>query len=145
MGANATMTHLPYLVAPLPAVLLAQAADPISGGAGWVGAGLLGSVLAWLLFIHLPRKDKQIDDLTEKFYARHAKKDEQIDKLIQDHLVIEREQRAEYKESLEILVAHQTRAIDGLAAALKEDLEETRSGMEDVRKAIQALVIQMRE
>lgn len=48
--------------------LLAQgaaAADPISGGAGWVGAGLLGLVLAWLLLKHLPEKDKQIYSLIE--------------------------------------------------------------------------------
>jgi PAS domain S-box-containing protein len=37
--------------------------DPISGGAGWVGAGLLGAVLAWLLLRHLPAKDAQIERL----------------------------------------------------------------------------------
>lgn len=35
-------------------ILLAQATDPLSGGAGWMGAGLLGLVLAWLLLKHLP-------------------------------------------------------------------------------------------
>lgn len=44
-------------------VLFAQVTDPLSGGAGWVGAGLLGAVLAWLLFVHLPGKDKQVGDL----------------------------------------------------------------------------------
>jgi hypothetical protein len=38
----------------LLAAFLAQSSDPLSGGAGWVGAGLLGAVLAWLLFVHLP-------------------------------------------------------------------------------------------
>ncbi len=47
------------------ASVFAQAADPISGGAGWVGAGLLGGVLGWLLFVHLPSKDKQLKELME--------------------------------------------------------------------------------
>lgn len=36
--------------------------DPsvLGGYSGWAGAGLLGLVLAWLLFVHLPAKDKQI-------------------------------------------------------------------------------------
>lgn len=42
--------------------------DPISGGAGWAGVGLLGLVLSWLLFVHLPAKDKQ----AEKKDERHA-------------------------------------------------------------------------
>jgi len=40
-------------------------ADPISGGAGWVGAGLLGLLLGWLLIIHLPAKDKILKDFME--------------------------------------------------------------------------------
>jgi hypothetical protein len=49
-------------------IVFAQAATPpdiISGGAGWVGAGLLGSVLGWLLFINIPAKDKQIAGMIE--------------------------------------------------------------------------------
>lgn len=47
-------------------LLFAQTAtDPISGGAGWIGAGLLGAVLCWLLIIHLPAKDKQLKELVE--------------------------------------------------------------------------------
>jgi citrate synthase len=47
--------------------LLAQAADPISGGAGWIGAGLLGAVLCWLLLKHLPDKDKQTREIIAEF------------------------------------------------------------------------------
>lgn len=43
----------------------ANGADPISGGAGWIGAGLLGAVLSWLLFIHLPAKDKQVREMID--------------------------------------------------------------------------------
>lgn len=44
-------------------ILLAQVPiDSLSGGSGWIGAGLLGAVLSWLLFVHLPSKDKQLLD-----------------------------------------------------------------------------------
>jgi hypothetical protein len=46
--------------------MLAQVPDPISGGAGWVGAGLLGLVLFWLLMRHLPAKDQQIERIIGK-------------------------------------------------------------------------------
>ncbi len=55
-------------------------------GAGWVGAGLLGSVLAWLLFKHLPAKDAQIDAIIAR------------------HLAAEKEQRADFKEALNSLI-----------------------------------------
>lgn len=45
--------------------IFAQIADPISGGAGWVGAGLLGLVMSWLLMVHLPSKDKQLRELID--------------------------------------------------------------------------------
>jgi hypothetical protein len=57
-------------------VLLAQT-TPLSGAEGWTGAGLLGLVLAWLLFWHLPGKDKQLEKLI-------ADKDTQIAKVIAD-------------------------------------------------------------
>lgn len=43
----------------------AVATDPISGGAGWVGAGLLGLLLGWLLMVHLPAKDKILKEFME--------------------------------------------------------------------------------
>ncbi len=42
--------------------LLAQA-ESLSGGAGWVGAGMLGVVLSWLMFKYLPDKDRQLESL----------------------------------------------------------------------------------
>ncbi len=47
----------------------------LSGGSGWVGAGLLGAVLSWLLLKHLPEKDRQIERLI-------TDKDSQITALI---------------------------------------------------------------
>src|SRR5262245_37191013 len=69
-------------------LILAQS-EPLSGGAGWVGAGLLGAVLFWLLVIHLPNKDKQIDRMNEQKDKLCEGKDRQI-----------AEQRAELLASL---------------------------------------------
>jgi hypothetical protein len=51
-------------------LLVLQAQGPetvIGGGAGWLGAGLFGLVLGWLLLVHLPAKDKQITGLFDLF------------------------------------------------------------------------------
>lgn len=60
------------------AIVLAQAGnalppnhDPLNGNSGWVGTGLLGTVLAWLLFVHLPAKDKLLKET-------HENKDEHL-------------------------------------------------------------------
>lgn len=63
-------------------LVFAQSVDPISGGAGWVGAGLLGAVLAWLCFIHLPAKDKQLKDhLTAKDETLKMQEDQSWERL----------------------------------------------------------------
>lgn len=48
-------------------LLLAQtdAGGGLAGNSGWAGAGLLGLVLGWLLLLHLPRKDAQIQNLQD--------------------------------------------------------------------------------
>ena len=61
--------------------ILFSQGDPIAGGAGWVGAGLLGGVLSWLLFVHLPSKDKQLKEFMEA-------KDELARSLVQEHRLV---------------------------------------------------------
>lgn len=51
--------------------MLAQA-EPLGGASGWTGAGLLGLVLAWLLFKHLPDKDRMTTALVDKHDAATA-------------------------------------------------------------------------
>ena len=46
-------------------MVIAQVSDSLSGGGGWLGAGLLGAVLAWLLGRHLPEKDRLMKELIE--------------------------------------------------------------------------------
>lgn len=72
---------MPYWWLSTLAVLLADDAVTniagLPGGAGWVGAGLLGSVLGWMFFIHLPSKDKQLKELIDA-------KDAQLKDLLTD-------------------------------------------------------------
>lgn len=44
---------------------LTSAGGDLGGYSGWAGAGLLGLVLAWLLFKHLPDKDRQLKDMLD--------------------------------------------------------------------------------
>src|SRR5688500_11146399 len=71
---SGTQSVLGWYAAALTAVspFLVAVADPISGGAGWAGAGLLGLVLAWLLLVHLPSKDKQLKDFIDAHNASVA-------------------------------------------------------------------------
>lgn len=54
---------MPLLISGLYYLAQTGGAESLSGGAGWVGAGLLGAVLTWLLFIHLPAKDRLMKEL----------------------------------------------------------------------------------
>ncbi len=93
------MIDIPIIAALPPAVTaicvaqLAANPDPLTGGAGWIGAGLLGAVLSWLLFLHLPAKDKQVKEMFD----------------------LQNQDREKERESREKLVAALKAAIDGVA------------------------------
>lgn len=137
---------------------LAQASDPLSGGAGWVGAGLLGLVLAWMFFIHIPatnkqfstyieNKDKQITDLIASRDAmvrelthnfRDAMAAAALASAVQD-----KERRDDYKSSLATVVAHCEKETGQISQAIRKDLGDLvglvvalRSLMEEVQKTI---------
>lgn len=111
-------------------LLLAQS-DPLSGGAGWVGTGLLGAVLSWLLFVHLPAKDKQIKELIENKDKALERKDKENKDSVDLHIRIEKEQREAYLISEREQRADFRKALDsfstqimGLMAAFREELEQ---------------------
>lgn len=87
-------------------MLLAEGLDSLSGGSGWVGAGLLGLVLSWLLLKHLPDKDAQIT-------ALQSVKDKQLDA-----------QRAEFAQN-------QTSAL----LAYQKDIAEQRSRSDEIARS----------
>ncbi len=92
------------------AMVVAESLDSLSGGAGWVGAGLLGLVLAWLLLKHLPDKDKQQKDLMEAKDRQLASMLEAKDKEMTAQLThkwqLIQKLSEDFREDLRILTAH---------------------------------------
>jgi hypothetical protein len=126
-------------------VLMAQVSVPtpldgISGGAGWVGASLLGGVLSWLLFIHLPNKDKQIAGLIET-------RDALVKQLAADFragvmesearsAAMDKERRADFNNQLAMVVRHCETELTLTNQAIRRDLDELNGTLVDLRKMI---------
>lgn len=99
------------------AVTFAQAPPPgIAGEAGWVGTGLLGAVLGWLLFWHLPAKDKQITDMIDKNDARLEAT------------------RTAYQKSLDSVVAHCEAEVSSITTGILMELKSIREGILDQKE-----------
>lgn len=84
--------------------------DPLAGNSGWVGTGLLGAVLSWLLFVHLPAKDKQIKELTD-IHAR-IEADQRTTHTATEstqreaHLKVESAQRDTFEKTMKVMTDH---------------------------------------
>jgi len=100
-------------------ILAAGEIDPIAGASGWVGAGLLGLVLGWLLFKHLPEKDRQLETIMKL-------KDEQIFLVIRTHDEQDRTQQAVFQQALQKVVDHCEREMSKSSETVKAGLEEVR-------------------
>ena len=116
-------------------LLIAQASqgtDPLSGGSGWVGAGLLGLVLAWLMFRHLPAKDDQIMQMVES-------RDELVKSLQENHerhmmtfgLMVEKQ--------LKMVIDHCHTETSAMVAALQDGLEYVGNAVVEMRKSVDEL------
>jgi hypothetical protein len=127
-----------------------NSSDPISGGAGWVGAGLLGLVLGWLLFVHLPAKDKQLAALIESKDKQIAdlvtSNNRQIGELVASRdafvrelthnfrdamqvaavaaAVQDKERREDYKASLSTIVNHYEKENGLMTTAIRQELSD---------------------
>jgi hypothetical protein len=125
-------------------VLLAEVTTPLDtlGGApAWVGTGLLGSVLGWLLFIHLPNKDKQIAGLIESrdaaVKALAADYRASLLELTNRFIETDKERRADYKESLQVVVSHCEKETTTNGEALRKDLTELSGLMGTIRQFVE--------
>jgi gas vesicle protein len=138
--------------------LLADA-DPISGGAGWVGAGLLGMVLGWLLIIHLPAKDKQLQTLARRqgrTAAQHPSaegnalvreaflkikemgeaKDKQIEAMLTRKWEIIQALTRDYKDGLKEVSAHCEQEISRLTEYWQSQMGSLTHAIEDLAEKI---------
>lgn len=112
---------------------LPSSGGDLGGYSGWAGAGLLGLVLSWLLFKHLPDKDRQIKDLI-------SSKDEHIERMVIGFTNEIRDTRREYAASIEKEreVRHLERTAlheDSLKMAVlfSENTQETRALAQETR------------
>ena len=141
------------------AILLAQTPDPLTGTTGWVGAGLLGLILAWLLFVHLPAKDKQLKEIIEIkdgqirviIEAKDAlatAKDGQIREMVASRDVLvqtlqtagvaaAKESRTDYKESLKAVVDHCQVEMASLVGEFRQEFSEMSEAVKDLRRVME--------
>lgn len=153
---------LHYLIVAQVAPAIAQGAsvDPISGGAGWVGAGLLGLVLAWLLFIHLPAKDKQLAGLIESKDKQLADLVDSRDSFVRElthnfrdamqaaavaAAVQDKERRDDYKASLATVVSHCEKETGQMSQAIRKDLGDLVSLAVSLRQIMEELQKTLRQ
>lgn len=108
-------------------LLFVQNADALSGNGGWFGAGLLGLVLGWLLFRHLPAKDAQI----ERIIAQHSAS---LERVIEKHNV-----------SLEKVIAHCKEEMIRTSESLTRDLEQINAAAERNTSALEDLTTWLRD
>jgi len=93
----------------------AGSTDPISGGAGWVGAGLLGLVLGWLLLKHLPDKDRQLREMIDS-------RDKLALALQDSYIKVLREINLQMKESLKESMADMAKHCEREVAIISDKL-----------------------
>jgi hypothetical protein len=126
------------------------ATDVIAGSAGWVGTGLLGSVLAWLLWVHLPAKDKQIKDIIDLGVAEIGKvqatkdnylqtlrkdKDAQLNDLLGHKWAALQQQSADHREMIKVLAAEFKAVILETVNHCDKEIERVTRIVETIRTA----------
>ena len=106
----------------LVAFAAAKAVDPLSGGAGWLGAGLLGLVLGWLLLKHLPDKDKQItkfiEDKDRHIIAMSETYERKLNVIVASYEKENRETKDEFRAALNSVLSHCDREVGRVTEAI---------------------------
>jgi hypothetical protein len=140
------------VLAPMTLILLAEVTTPLDalGGApAWVGTGLLGSVLGWLLFLHLPNKDKQIAGLIESRDAAMkglaADYRASLMELTNRFIETDKERRDDYKQSLQVVVNHCEKETAMTNDAIRKDLGEMSSLAASLRQLVDELRAELRQ
>lgn len=122
------------------------ASGVLSGGAGWVGAGLLGLVLFWLLFRHLPEKDKQMAHFVEKKddMLKHVANSfsERIKNVAEQHTTTVKELNAAHKDALDRVVKHCEQEMNTVGQSLHREFDQLSGTVRELSASVGALKIQ---
>lgn len=100
----------------------ATSVDVISGNSGWIGTGLLGAVLSWLLFVHLPNKDKQLTMLMDG-------KDRIAEVILKQQLVNFERMETGYHNDLKIVAEHCKHELTAITQQFNNELTTFREIM----------------
>jgi hypothetical protein len=95
----------------------------VSNHAGWVGAGLLGAVLAWLCWIRIPAEDAKTERLMKSKDENMTAKDAQIERLIKSS-----------DERISIMMEHQKGSIIAMSG---DHREQMKAAIAEFRSVIQ--------
>lgn len=136
--------------ADLPWHLLADAAGPagsvdvLPGAPTWAGMGLVTGLLWWLLFKHLPNKDRQIVGLIADRDRAMAEKDARHDAhtaeitarfnatmfdVVARFTDLDKERRADFRDQLQSIASGCSREVNQLGEQVKALMEEVRREM----------------
>lgn len=118
----------------------------LAGGSGWAGAGILGLVLVWIAYRHLPDKDKQIMTLIQTQAAQLELKDKQLlsfmdrqDKKVADVIAAgnlkDMERREDFKDNLKIVTDHCSKEMNAMWLAAHADSSALRDAINTLAKA----------
>ncbi len=112
-------------------ILFSQASDMTvgAGAAGWAGTGILGGVLSWLLFKQIPEQTRILREI--------IKQHDDTEKAQRDaHVILEREQREDFKQTMQAMMEHSRSIVDGLGKALQADLRTMQKSMETMLEVL---------
>lgn len=145
----------------LPLLFADPSMDAISGGAGWVGAGLLGLVLGWLLLVRIPTTDKLMEAKDARMTALIESRDKLIrdkdiqmtqviesrDKLIKEiasnhdatFAIAEKDRRADFQAALGIVISNCQREFDMVKEVVSSEVSEMSSAIIDLRRSLEEL------
>lgn len=132
--------------------------DPISGGAGWVGAGLLGLVLGWFLLVRLPAQDRERSSMLDSRDRLIGNVSEGhrvvLKQMVEDHRVsfqrmeddhrkafidAEIQRRKDFSEALKVVTDHCAKENDHSREMIRRSLDEFSEAITDLRTGLEEL------
>lgn len=122
--------------------LLAQSSlDPLAGASGWVGTGLLGAVLSWLLFVHLPAKDKQLKELVDSQDVQLKElldaKDKMVEAIWKQQWVNLERMESGYRSDLKLVAEHCKTELETVIYQFNQELIAFRELLSALRALIE--------